>query len=195
MLSQAVLLAALLAAPLAGVAPTEVKCPPNSYVCYVDIDDPGEPGDPGSPDEPGQPGDERHCYISSTGEEVPCYDPDLGWYSQEDNCYWQLVNPQPEDGPVWLGHYPDGAIYAMNCFFEGPGSKTGWAWRADPPPGYGGDGPTPAELAQRAIRQMVLRGPDIRMTIEGDELAIVGVPVWLWTETGPTTWGPTSVTA
>ena len=42
---------------------------------------------------------------------------------------------------------------------------------------------------------MALTGPAIRLSIPADKFATVGVPVWLWTEVTPTTWGPNSATA
>jgi hypothetical protein len=42
---------------------------------------------------------------------------------------------------------------------------------------------------------MALTGPAIGMTVEGGELGLVGVPVWLWTQVTPTTWGPNTATA
>ena len=86
-------------------------------------------------------------------------------------------------------------IYAVSCAATHPGGTDGWVWAPTDPPGYGGTGVTPQQLAQQAIARMQLSGPAIRMTIEGPEMGIVGVPLWLWTEVGPTTWGPNSATA
>lgn len=195
MLSVAALVAALVGAQFLAVAPSDVICPPGSSECFVEVVEPGKPGRPGDPDDPTNPGGERRCVISSTGKELPCYSEVYGWFNEADECYWLRLDPQPEDGAWWDGHYPEGAVYAVNCFYGGSGPKTGWLWRATPPPGYGGGGPTPVQLAQRAIERMSLRGPEIRMTIEDPEIAVVGVPVWLWTEVGPTTWGPNTVSA
>ena len=67
-----------------------------------------------------------------------------------------------------------------------------WAVFADPPPGTP---VTPADLAQRATDSMTLLGPDIHTSVQAGGTGLVGVPVWLWTGTGPTRWGPNSATA
>lgn len=191
--------AALLAVALLGgtVLPTAVRggvtCPPDSPVCVVVVDTPGQPGSTGNPAQPVD--NQRHCYIAGTGEEVACFDPGWGWFNDADSCYWKLVDPQPGDGAWWEGHYPDGAIYMTTCMELRPGVGGGWAWRATPPPGYGAGLPTPQQLAQRAIDQMTLSGPQIHTPLDGDRSGVVGVPVWLWTDVGATTWGPTSATA
>ncbi|WP_378101754.1 hypothetical protein [Cellulomonas sp. T2.31MG-18] len=119
-----------------------------------------------------------------------------GWWNDQDSCYWKLLDPQPADSVTWEGHYPNGAIWDVLCLPIVPGSSAGgWAWRASPPPGYGGTSVTPAQLAQQAISQMVLTGPQIRLSIPADKFATVGVPVWLWTDVTPTTWGPNTATA
>lgn len=204
MLSQAVLVGALAAAGIVVTttpadADGDVACPPRSPYCIVEVVDPRTSGDPGSDDGGGgssSGGSERHCYEKWTGDEIACYDEYWGWWDDESSCYWKLLETQPPDSVTWEGHYPDGAIYAVMCFPVYPlSSAGGWAWRATPPPGYGGIAATPAQLAQRAVDQMKLTGPDIRMSIPADKFATVGVPVWLWTDVTSTTWGPNSATA
>lgn len=127
---------------------------------------------------------------------MPCFDPVWGWWNDQDSCYWKLVDPQPPDSVTWEGHYPNGAIWAVMCLPVIQGSSPGgWTWRAAPPPGYGGTATTPAQLAQQAVDQMSLTGPAIRLSIPTDKFGTVGVPVWLWTDVTPTTWGPNSATA
>jgi hypothetical protein len=67
-------------------------------------------------------------------------------------------------------------------------------WRATPPPGFGG-GPSPAELAARAINQLPIRGPRIGSAPATGGSGLVGLPVWLWTPATEATWGPASATA
>lgn len=188
-------LAAFLPAPVAFAA-GEVDCPPGSPVCVITVDQPGQPGTPGTPD-PGQPDVAgRRCLESATGDEVPCHDNIWGWFNDADECYYRpWLPPPPPTEAVWQGHYPDGAIYGVSCLAVIPGTGGGWTWLPTPPPGYGAAGVTPEQLAQRAVDQMALSGPAIRLTIEGDEMGLVGLPVWLWTDVGPTTWGPNSATA
>lgn len=177
------------------VVPSGVSCSPNTTFCVIDVEQPGTPGDPGGGGSSQDPVIERRCVVSQTGQAVTCEGP-LGWFNDADDCYWRLLEHQPpETDPIWGGRYPEGAIYAVSCAATRPGGSDGWVWSATEPPGYGGIGVTPAQLAQQAISRMELSGPAIRMTIEGDESGVVGVPLWLWTEVGPTTWGPNSATA
>ncbi|NMR19229.1 ATP/GTP-binding protein [Cellulomonas fimi] len=68
-------------------------------------------------------------------------------------------------------------------------------WLAAPPEGFGATETTPGELAARAVDQMQLTGPAIGHTPDPGRTGLVGVPVWLWTGVGPTTWGPNTATA
>jgi hypothetical protein len=53
--------------------------------------------------------------------------------------------------------------------------------------------PDPAVLAQQAIAQMVLLKPTIEMAPPlGSAGAVVGVPVWMWIDRGPSNTGPVS---
>ncbi|MFB7896018.1 ATP/GTP-binding protein [Streptomyces xiamenensis] len=56
-------------------------------------------------------------------------------------------------------------------------------------------GPTPAELAQQAVDQMDLEGPDIQIAPDPTGTGTVGVPVWMWTAESPTTTGPSTASA
>ncbi|GEK19910.1 hypothetical protein CXY01_04300 [Cellulomonas xylanilytica] len=173
-----------------------VNCPPGTPVCVIEVEKPGDPIDPGTPDPGGTEVIERRCTVSATGKDVPCHSDVFGWFNDGDDCYWRRVEAQPPaTDPIWAGHYPEGAVYSVACAPTHPGGSDGWEWAPTDPPGYGGTGVTPAQLAQRAVAQLALTGPAIRMTIEGDEDGLVGIPLWLWTEVGPTTWGPSSATA
>lgn len=178
---------------LAGsTVPAGVACPPEMQFCVVEVATPGtQPSHVPVGTTAGAP---QPC-ISPNGEQVPCFDSSFGWFNSSDGCYWNIVAPQPPgDAIVWEGHYPSGQIWNFVCLVIVPGSHAGWTWRASPPPGYGGSA-DPAQLAQEAISQMALAGPEIRLSIPADKFATVGVPVWLWTDVTPTTWGPTSATA
>lgn len=185
------MIAALL---VTGATPSGVSCAPNTTFCVIEVEALPPPPDPGTPAGAGDVV-ERHCLVSSTGREVPCSGP-LGWFNDSDDCYWRrLEHPPPPSDVIWAGHPAGGAIYAVSCAATHPGGTDGWVWAPTDPPGYGGTGVTPQQLAQHAIARMQLTGPAIRMTIDGPEMGTVGVPVWLWTEVGPTTWGPNSATA
>lgn len=181
--------------PAAGQTPSDVSCPVRSPYCVVEASSPGAPVATAVPAAGGgDPSSQTPC-VAATGEQVPCLDGFFGWFNVADSCYWKPTNPQPPgDLPIWEGHYPDGQIWDVVCIVHDPGSHAGRAWRASPPPGYGG-GPSPAQLAQEAVAQMQLAGPAIHLSIPADRFGVVGVPVWLWTQVGPTTWGPNSATA
>ena len=195
MLSAAVaVLAALLAAPMTVPAETSIVCDPHRETCTVTVVTTPSPGGGGT--SVGETGNARVC-SDHRGAEVPCYSEVFGWFNDADGCYYRAESPQPDpSNPIWEGRYPDGLIYRATC---GPlpfgGSGGGWVWLPTPPPGFGDVGVTPAQLAQRAVDQMRLTGPAIHLTITSDQTGLVGVPVWLWTDVTPTTWGPNSATA
>jgi len=135
---------------------------------------------------------------SFRGYEYDCYSPVFGWFDTQNGCYYSLLSPQPPAGdPTWQGHKPgDGAVYAEVCpLIAGdgmPGGTTRW-WPA-PPPGYGGTVDV-AALAQEAVRKLALRGPSIGIAPKAGGHSLVGLPVWLWDNVSPTTWGPNTAQA
>ena len=125
---------------------------------------------------------------------MPCHTPELGWFNRSSGCYFAAVSPPPPaDDPVWRGN-STGAVYLMTCPGIG-GTGGGWVWRATPPAGFGAAGLTPAQLAEQAVELLGLEGPRIGIAPPPGTTGLVGVPVWLWTEVTPTTWGPASATA
>lgn len=192
--------ACVLAGATTASADGQVTCPVDLPNCVVTVVTPGVPGS-GQEDSGAQPvsnGGGRVCVLPYSGETVPCHDPTWGWFSDADACYYLLREPQPAASEsVWDGHFPEGAVYVVTCLdpLNAPGTNGGWTWLASPPPGYGGVTASPEELARRAVEQMALTGPEIGTSIGVDELGTVGVPVWLWTAVGPTTWGPNTATA
>lgn len=91
------------------------------------------------------------------------------------------------------GPGPDGAWYDWVC--EDSASRTAFyrppVWIPNgQQAGAAPQGPTPAELAERARRQLRLPGPAIAASPTGTQL--VNLPTWLWLEGG---WAPTSATA
>jgi hypothetical protein len=58
----------------------------------------------------------------------------------------------------------------------------------------------PAVLAEQAVARMQLTAinPQIAprpLSVDADSMGLVGLPVWLWTDPTPTTWGPNSASA
>lgn len=103
--------------------------------------------------------------------------------------------PLPPTDPAWGGKYPEGALYEGRCAWPGnPADVYDYVltWFATSPPGTP---VTPAQLAQRAVYSMTLRGADIQLAPPRSVMGLVGLPMWLWTSVGPTTWGPNSATA
>ena len=193
------LIFALLATALPAAAAGDVTCPVDLPNCIVTAGSPGSPGPAGGgiATEAGSDGGSRVCRLPHRGTVVPCHDETWGWFSNLDGCYYRLRDPQPPaTDPTWQGRHPDGAIYVVTCMDRvAPGTNGGWTWLAAPPDGFGAPSVTPGELAQQAVDQMALTGPAIGTTVGSGELGVVGVPVWLWTEVAPQTWGPTSATA
>lgn len=171
-----------------------VECSPLEPTCTVVVEKSGRPGG-SAPSGPGTSVGGNGGCVTQRGTAIPCWDDQFGWFSSSDSCYYKHADPQPPDHEeIWQGHYPDGAIYVVTCAepLGGPGTNGGWVWLPGPPEGYGGD---PGQLAQKAVEQMALQGPAIRTPLDGEEIGTVGIPLWLWTEQGATTWGPSTVTA
>jgi hypothetical protein len=108
------------------------------------------------------------------------------------------MSPQPDaTSAYWAGHKPgDGAVYTEACpLITGIGTLGGSGrWFQNPPPGYGG-AVNVATLAQEAVRKMGLVGPAIGIAPRVGGKSAVGLPVWLWDNVTPTTWGPNTATA
>jgi hypothetical protein len=176
-----------------ALAAPGVECPPTIISCEIEAETPGTPGNSG-PKAPTQPVSDGQCR-TATGNVVPCWNDEWGWFNASDSCYYKFREPQPPGtDPVWEGNFPAGAVYDVSCAdpLGAPGSNGGWTWLPGPPAGYGGD---PAQLADKAVERMALEGPTIRTPLDGAEIGTVGIPLWLWTEQGATTWGPTTATA
>jgi hypothetical protein len=128
--------------------------------------------------------------------------PGYGWWSGPTNCYYQLASPQPPvSDPVWQGHQlGDGAIYETLCpDGNGPGAKNaslnGMQWLQNPPPGFGGGGISPAQLALQAVKKLPLGPPDIDMDPKPGGKGLVGLPVWMAVRRTGGDWGPQKATA
>ncbi|MGW2016840.1 ATP/GTP-binding protein [Streptomyces sp. NPDC001927] len=117
-----------------------------------------------------------------------------GSASNEPVCTYKKLEPQPApESILWEGHAPgDGAVYQRECNGGHEGATIGTIWASTVPGPTIGD---PAVLAQRALDKMLLRGPEIGITPEPGGEGVVGMPVYLWTERGPETFGPNTASA
>lgn len=179
-------------------ASERVTCDPATGTCRIVVRDPGNAGSPGStaPSTPtaGTPQATPACRVPVTLEPVDCFDDFFGWWSNDRGCYFRLVEPPPPpSASVWGGRYPRGAVYAAMCPGVA-GTGGGLEWRPDPPAGFGGVSITPEQLAAQAVARLRLDGPSIR-TAPPAGTGLVGLPMWMWTEVTPRTWGPQSATA
>lgn len=154
----------------------------NEFVC-VDVSAPGTPGGtkPGGGHSGGTP-------ASSKAKPPECSPP-------------QKLDPQPPaNSELWEGHDPSdgGAVYMRTCryFMENGAStmltETLYGGPGGPPAAPAVD---PAQLAQQAVDKMRLRAPDIGITPKPGGKGVVGMPVYLWTATGPETYGPNTASA
>lgn len=136
------------------------------------------------------------------GQSFPCDDPVLGWWNSADDCFYRQADrpsgpSDPINDGIASGYHPpgDGTYYDFYC----PGVKGtagGYAWLPTPPPGSPRPAmPAPAVLAQRAVRQLGLAGPDIQTSPPEGREQVVGLPTWLWTRVTPATWGSHAATA
>jgi hypothetical protein len=114
-------------------------------------------------------------------------------------CVYKLADPQPPAGSLdWDGHKPgDGAVYEEICAFDEHPDTAAFAirrmvWAAYPPTAPAVD---PAVLAQEAVDKMLLRAPEIGITPKPGGKGVVGMPVYMWTEKGPETYGPNVASA
>ncbi|MET9427857.1 MULTISPECIES: ATP/GTP-binding protein [unclassified Streptomyces] len=112
----------------------------------------------------------------------------------------KLEPPPPASSELWEGHDPadGGAVYVRTCrYFMASGASTMVTETL-----YGGPGGPPAApavdpavLAQQAVDEMLLLGPEIGITPKPGGKGVVGMPVYMWTKTGPETYGPNSASA
>ncbi|MFE4658834.1 ATP/GTP-binding protein [Streptomyces hydrogenans] len=159
----------------------DTDCGP--FFCQVEVDVPSSGGGGGSDNGPSTSGGGE-----GSGQDKSATQP---------VCTYKKLDPQPPAGSLdWEGHAPgDGAVYEERCTFDN--GQTEFAevrnvWRATPPTAVAVD---PAVLAQQALDQMLLRGPDIGIVPKPGGLGLVGMPVYMWTERGPETYGPNTASA
>jgi hypothetical protein len=186
-----------------------VGCPagqerhPVTGECVLIVTDPGDGGGDGDPGNGGDPDDGGNENVTNprcewAGEEIPCTDPDQGYWSNDLLCYISLSPVEyPPNDPMWQGHYPEGAIYLCYNPFIALGTRGYEFWSAAPPDGPDAP-PDPRDIAQQAIATMQLRA--VRIGIVPEDLpgrvGVIGLPTWMWAENPDQhTWGPITRTA
>jgi hypothetical protein len=204
----------------ASAAADPVTCPDGSLptrtgVCLVTVTDPGSDGGDGGSTAPGESGggtenvSNEPAFCRFGDLEVPCQTEDYVWDARR-MCYSKLADPQPPaDDPVWEGR-TEGVIISCtppHCVVAGVGTDDCYNdlyWAAAAP---GASGPSPRELADRAVDAMNLRAITIGIVPEPvtGSVGLVGMPTWMWaaepseSSTGPITRsasaGGTTVTA
>ncbi|SHN42714.1 hypothetical protein [Cryptosporangium aurantiacum] len=94
--------------------------------------------------------------------------------------------PRPEPGDPDPGPGPTGPPERAcnNPVFCPPGE-------AQPEP----EGETAQQVALREFAKLPIRGPQIGVAPDPEGSGLVGLPVWLWTDVTPLTWGPYTATA
>ncbi|MET7390497.1 ATP/GTP-binding protein [Streptomyces sp. NPDC005529] len=115
-------------------------------------------------------------------------------HSSKPVCKITKMEPQPPpDSMFWEGKSSkDGAVYQRTCQNGPDGAPISDTFVANTPPGV----PTvdPVVVAQQAVAKMKLAGPKIASPRAAGSY-IVGVPMWMWVNRGPTTFGPNTTSA
>ncbi|MGW9026883.1 ATP/GTP-binding protein [Streptomyces sp. NPDC055722] len=146
------------------------------FTCQVEAETPGQAGSRGGNDD-----DEDGARGGGSTVTTPVH------------CTYEPAAPQPPaDSPDWEGHKPgDGAVYEQTCqYLDSTLTVVRTVWLANPPQAA----VDPAVLAQRAIDKMGLDAPDIASPRAAGQY-VVGVPMWMWVDQSPTTYGPNSASA
>lgn len=184
--------------PSAEAATGGVSCAPNAYVCLVTAETPGSTGTSTTSggtttSNPSQ----RTCRVPGSTRVVACQDDLYGWFSNQDGCYYRALTEQPAaNASIWQQYPAGGTVYQRECMLPGGGSSnSGWVVLPNPPAGFGAVTVTPSDLAVEAVEMLELRGPAIGIAPPPGSTGLVGLPVWLWTDVTPSTWGPASATA
>nr|WP_228873963.1 ATP/GTP-binding protein [Streptomyces halstedii] len=180
-----------------------VVCPPDKLDCDITAESPGKPADSeqGRPSSGAGGSGKPTCAIDS--QEVPCTRDDFGVFNSADACYWQVLQPQPgPQDPVWgyaTGVPEDwkpgdpGKLYNVICPGAGRELMGGTTFSATDP--AAAPAVDPAQLAQEAVEKMTLLGPQIGITPKPGGKGVIGMPVYMWTEKGPETYGPNVASA
>ncbi|MGH3976656.1 MAG: hypothetical protein ACRDS9_25550, partial [Pseudonocardiaceae bacterium] len=161
--------------------------------CVIQIEDPGSGGGGGTGggdhDQPADTGDGQSC-VWQGKKPMPCTS-EHGYWSNAENCYVKLMEPQPSpDLPIWGGEEGEGAVYW--CYDPNHGTILHSIWRAEPPAGAAA-GPSPGEIARQVVARMNLKAIQIGIVPKSgaDKMGLIGMPTWMWIENPrPNTAGP-----
>ncbi|GAA1553185.1 ATP/GTP-binding protein [Streptomyces globosus] len=175
-------LAVSLALPATAEADGKPKCE-TGFVCPIVV----VPGGPGGGTGGGTGGGGGGGGEGDTGEGDSRY-----------TCTYTLADPQPgDDNALWGpgGRKPGVSMYIEDCLDNETGLHDVKNIFTDAPPGGGGPVIDPAVVARQAVDKMRLRPPAIGITPKPGGKGVVGMPVYMWTETGPETYGPNVASA
>ncbi|GAA3302518.1 PKD domain-containing protein [Dactylosporangium vinaceum] len=168
-----------------GIDPVDCSKTPNDPKCKVEVEDPADPGGPGGPGKGNGP---RVCHNPLTGTEIPCSVPGYGDLA-DDGCYYrpavgqELRAAEALGGPVT----PPDRWYIGSCGYPPSATLTRFRIFA------GGVVPDPAVLAARAVRELNLPLPAIRVNPSPPAKQLAYLPTWLWLDAS--SWGAKSATA
>ncbi|MER5866351.1 hypothetical protein [Kitasatospora sp. NPDC002040] len=127
------------------------------------------------------------------GVERPCWNDQLGWFSNSTGCYYMLMQPKPPaDHRAWGGRDPaTGEIYNVSCL-DSSSAARGPQFFAQAPAG-----PPPTDnvvaLRKEALEMLHIAPPKMHAAPAGK--AVVGAPVWLWYDRSAASVGPLTGTA
>ncbi|MGW0664605.1 hypothetical protein [Streptodolium elevatio] len=182
----AVVLGGLAAAP----AHAEGDCKEGRLVC-IGVDTPGSSGtDTPAGNTSGGTGAAPGCTWGAMT--VQCSLPGRGFFYQ--GCYYTAATPAAED---WQragrsqGDTSGGFYNPTFCLTGEEGVMGNLQWLPIPSAAT----MTPEELARHALSQVRLLPPPMHLTPGPGRTGLVSLPVWLWVDANPNTWGPISHTA
>ncbi|WP_371681589.1 ATP/GTP-binding protein [Streptomyces sp. NBC_01276] len=107
--------------------------------------------------------------------------------------YTRLVPQPPPDNSAWQGHQytgEKGAVYGVNCP-DRQGAYMVWIADGQEPAAPRID---PETLARQAADSMKLAGPAVASPRAAGTY-VVGMPMWMWVDPSPTTFGPNTASA
>lgn len=134
---------------------------------------------------PGGGGDSQGGGSSGSGGQVSSGD------DSAPKCTMEKMDPQPRQGVFYQG---DGKIVYMRSCPDGDTATLDNAVAVGVEPGEDVPAVDPAVLAQQAVDKMKLTGPDVASP-QGTGRYVVGMPMWMWVNESPTTFGPNTASA
>ncbi|MGF0174561.1 ATP/GTP-binding protein [Streptomyces sp. Marseille-Q5077] len=115
--------------------------------------------------------------------------------SPSPKCTYTKLDPQPPDSNLAVQEGKkqggEGAVYRVLCPETG---RIGVVWIPDAEQAPAQPAIDPEVLAQRAVDSMELVGPKVASPRPAGTY-VVGMPMWMWVDQTPTTYGPATATA